>query len=83
MSSKDPEKIVMATAKAMALADVKAGTPRVVKLYVNDARRVLIDTLAAAKRQGWEVSELLATLQPPKTKKQWGEAIASPQSPTR
>ena len=83
MSSKDPEKIVMATAKAMALADVKAGTPRVVKLYIDDARRVLITTLAAAKRQGWEVSELLAALQPPKTKKQWGEAMASPHSPIR
>ena len=83
MSSKDPEKIVMATAKAMALADVKAGTPRVVKLYIDDARRVLITTLAAAKRQGWEVSELLAALQPPTAKKPWGEAMASPQSPTR
>ena len=72
MSSKDPEKIVMATAKAMALADAKAGTPRVVKLYVEDARKVLIGTLVAAKRQGWEVSELLAALQPPEIKKERG-----------
>ena len=80
MPDKDPEKMVMATAKAMALADVKAGTARVVKLYVDDARKVLIDTLVAAKRQGWEVAELLAALQPPKPKKRWGEAVAPPQS---
>ena len=83
MSSKDPEKMVMATAKAMAVAHVNVGTPRVVKLYIDDARKVLIDTLAAAKRQGWEVSELLAALQPPKAKKKWGEAAAPPQFPIR
>ena len=83
MSSKDPEKIVMATAKAMAVTHVNVGTPRVVKLYIDDARKVLIDTLAAAKRQGWEVSELLAALQPPKAKKKWGEAAAPPLSRTR
>ena len=83
MSPKDHEKIVMATAKAMARAHVGVGTPRVVRLYISDARKVLIDTLAAAKRQRWEVSELLAALQPPKPKKQWGEAAAPPQSPIR
>ena len=83
MSSKDPEKMVVATATAMARAHVGVGTPRVVKLYIDDARKVLIDTLAAAKRQRWEVSELLAALQPPKPKKQWGEAAAPPQSPIR
>ena len=83
MSSKDPEKMVMATAKAMAVAHVNVGTPRVVKFYIDDARKVLIGTLAAAKRQGWEVSELLAALQPPKAKKKWGEAAAPPQFPIR
>ena len=78
MPDKDPEKMVTATAKAMALADVKAGTPRVVALYVDDARQVLIETLSAAKRQGWEISELLAALQPPKANKKRGEAVAPP-----
>ncbi len=83
MPDKDPEKMVMATAKAMALADVKAGTPRVVKLYVDDARLVLIDTLSAAKRQGWEVSELLAALHRPKADKKRGETVAPPPPPAR
>ena len=46
MPDKDPEKMVTATAKAMALADVKAGTPRVVAHYVDDARQVLIRPVA-------------------------------------
>ena len=66
MLSKDPEKMIMATAKAMAIADIHAGTPGVVKHYVEDARKVLVDVLKAAKRQKWELSELLLALDPPK-----------------
>mgnify|MGYP001627533396 FL=1 len=72
MSPKDPEKMVMATAYAMAMADGGVGTPRVVRLYVDDARKVLVDVLKAAKRQQWELSELLLALDPPKPKpKPW------------
>jgi hypothetical protein len=72
MSPKDPEKMVMATAYAMAMADGGVGTPRVVRLYVDDARKVLVDVLKAAKRQQWELSELLLALHPPRPKpKPW------------
>ncbi|GGG46312.1 hypothetical protein IAI18_15430 [Acetobacteraceae bacterium H6797] len=72
MSPKDPEKMVMATAYAMAMADGGVGTPRVVRLYVDDARKVLVDVLKAAKRQQWELSEMLLALDPPKPKpKPW------------
>jgi hypothetical protein len=66
MSPTDPEKMVMATAKAMAIADVHAATPGVVRHYVEDARKVLVGVLKAAKRQKWELSELLLALDPPK-----------------
>jgi hypothetical protein len=68
MSPKDPEKMVMATAKAMALANNSVGTPRVVKLHVDDAREVLLGVLKAAKHQKWELDDLLAVLDPPKPK---------------
>jgi hypothetical protein len=69
---KDPEKMVMATAYAMAMANGGVGTPRVVKLYIDDARKVLIDVLKVAKRQKWEVADLLIALDPPKPKlKPW------------
>jgi len=72
MSPKDPEKMVMATAYAMAMADGGVGTPRVVRLYVDDARKVLVDVLKAAKRRRWELSELLLALDPPRPKpKPW------------
>ena len=72
MSPTDPEKMVMATAYAMAMADGGVGTPRVVRLYVDDARKVLVDVLKAAKRQQWELSEMLLALDPPKPKpKPW------------
>ncbi|MBW8271113.1 hypothetical protein [Caldovatus aquaticus] len=64
--------MVMATAYAMAMADGGVGTPRVVRLYVDDARKVLVDVLKAAKRRRWELSELLLALDPPKPKpKPW------------
>lgn len=72
MSPKDPEKMVWATAYAMAMADGGVGTPRVVRLYVDDARKVLVDVLKVAKRQKWELTELLLALDPPKPKpKPW------------
>jgi ribosomal silencing factor RsfS len=68
MPERDPEKMVLATAKAMALADIGAGTTRVVREYVVDARSVLIDVLKSAKRQRWELDELLTALVPRKIK---------------
>jgi hypothetical protein len=73
MSEKNPENMVMATAKAMALADIGVGTPRVVRHYIDDARKVLLDVFKAAKRQGWDVDELLAAINPKKPKRR-GEA---------
>ncbi|WP_027285673.1 hypothetical protein [Rubritepida flocculans] len=78
MSPKNPEKMVMATAYAMAMADGGVGTPRVVRLYVDDARKVLIDVLKAAKRQKWELSELLMALDPPKPRPQPWEKYQDP-----
>jgi hypothetical protein len=78
---KDPEKMVLATARAMALAHVGVATPPVMRLYVDDAYKVLVDVLKAAKRQGWEVPELLAALDPPKPKQRRDEAVVPPRSP--
>ena len=47
---KDIEKMVYETARAMALAGNGVGTPRVVKLYIDDARQVLLGVANAAKR---------------------------------
>jgi hypothetical protein len=69
---RDIEKIVYETAKAMALAGNGVGTPRVVKLYIDDAREVLRSVTNAAKRQGWAVEEMVLALDPPKPKlKPW------------
>jgi hypothetical protein len=78
---RDPEKMVLATAQAMAKAHVGVATPRVLRLYVDDAYKVLVDVLKAAKRQGLEVPELLAALDPPKPKERRGEAVTPPRSP--
>jgi hypothetical protein len=78
---KDPEKMVLATARAMAMAGGGVGTPRVVRLYVDDAYEVLVEVLKAIKRQGWEVPELLAALDPPKPKEMRGEAVTPSRSP--
>ena len=48
---KDIEKMVEATAKAMALAAHRCGTPRMVKLYLDDARKVLLGVAKSAKRE--------------------------------
>lgn len=80
MAPKDPEQMVLATAKAMALADIGVATPPVLREYVVDARKVLIDVLKAAKHQGWDLPELLVALEPPKPKKMRGEAWAPPRS---
>jgi hypothetical protein len=42
---KDIEKMVYATAKAMALAEHSCGTPRMVKLYIDDTWQVLLGLL--------------------------------------
>ena len=47
---KDIEKMVYATARAMALAGNGVGTPRVVQLYIDDAREVLLGVAHTAKR---------------------------------
>lgn len=65
---KDIEKMVLATAKAMAFAEHRCGTPRMVKLYIEDARTVLLDVAKAAKRQKWSVEELVVALDPQKPK---------------
>ena len=63
---KDIERMVEATAKAMALAEQSVGTPRMVKLYLDDARKVLLDVARSAKRQKWTIEELILALDPPK-----------------
>jgi len=67
-ATKDIEKIVYETAKAMALAGNGVGTPRVVKLYIDDAREVLLGMARAAKRHEWTVDEIVHALEPPKLK---------------
>jgi len=69
---KDIDKMVEATAKAMAIAEHRCGTPRMVKLYIDDARKVLLDVAESAKRQKWTIEELILALDPPKPKlKPW------------
>lgn len=69
---KDIDKMVYETARAMARAGNGVGTPRVVKLYIEDAREVLLGMPTAAKRQGWTADELVLALDPPKPKlKPW------------
>jgi hypothetical protein len=71
-AARDIEKMVYETAKALALAGNGVGTPRVVKLYIDDAREVLRGVTNAAKRQGWTVEEMVLALDPPKPKlKPW------------
>jgi pyruvate/2-oxoglutarate dehydrogenase complex dihydrolipoamide dehydrogenase (E3) component len=69
---KDIEKMVYETARAMARARNGVSTPRVVKLYIDDAREVLLGVATAAKRQGWTADELVLALDQPKPKlKPW------------
>jgi hypothetical protein len=80
---KDPEQMVMATAYAMAMANGGVGTSRVVKLFIDDARKVLVEVLKVAKRRKWEVAELLLALDPPKPKpkpKPWEKYASPPRS---
>ena len=56
--------MIYETAKALALAGNGVGTPRVVKLYIDDAREVLRGVANAAKRQGWTVEEIVLALDP-------------------
>ncbi len=79
-AQKDIEKMVVATAKAMALAAQSVGTPRMVKLYIDNARKVLLDVAKSAKRQKWTVEEQLLALDPPKPKpKPWEKYESPPQ----
>ena len=75
---KDIEKMVYATAKAMALAEHSCGTPRMVKLYVDDARQVLLDIAKAGKRDKWSFDELVVALDPPKPKENRRERREGP-----
>ena len=75
---KDIEKMVAATAKAMALAEHRCGTPRMVKLYLDDARKVLLDVAISARRQKWTIEELILALDPPKPKLKPCEKYADP-----
>ena len=63
---KDIEKMVEATAKAMALAQYRCGTPRMVKLYMDEAPRVLLLVAMAAKRMNWSPDDLVRALKPPR-----------------
>jgi hypothetical protein len=65
-ASKDIEKMVEATAKAMALAEYRCGTPRMVKLYMDEAPKVLLLVAMAAKRLNWSPDELVRALKPPR-----------------
>lgn len=65
---KDIEKMVYATAKAMALAEHQCGTPRMVKLYIDDARKVLLDVAKTGMRARWTFEELVVALEPPKSR---------------
>ena len=75
---KDIEKMVEATAKAMAIAEHRCGTPRMVKLYLDDARKVLLDVAKSARRQKWTIEELILALDPPKPKLKPCEKYADP-----
>ena len=74
---RDIDRMVLATAKAMALAEHRCGTPRMVKLYIDDARTVLLDVARAAKREKWTVDELIVALDPQKSKP-WDKDGGSP-----
>ncbi|WP_203072263.1 hypothetical protein [Falsiroseomonas ponticola] len=58
--------MVEATAKAMALAQYRCGTPRMVKLYMDEAPKVLLLVAMAAKRLNWSPDELVRALKPPR-----------------
>jgi hypothetical protein len=75
---KDIEKMVEATAKVMALAEYRCGTPRMVKLYMDEARRVLLDVARAAKRLDWTSDELIRALKPPRRPARYWEREADP-----
>lgn len=66
---RDPERMVAATAEALQRAEVYEGTPVVESLFLDDARRVLTGVLKAAKRQKWELAELLEALDRQKSKR--------------
>jgi hypothetical protein len=76
---KNIEKSVNEAARAMALARNGVGAPRVVKLYMDDARDVLLGMVYAAQRQGWTAEDLVLALDPPKPKrKPWGQHQSPP-----
>lgn|GEM_PF-6521478 len=65
MATKDAEKVVRASTRALALADGAPSTDRVLREYVEDARVALVAGLKEAKRQGWQLAELLTVLDRP------------------
>ena len=76
---KDIRKMVYEAARAMALAGNGVSTPRVVKLYIDDARKVLLGVAKAAKRQGWTAEDLVLALDPPKPKRNpWEQHQSQP-----
>jgi hypothetical protein len=73
-AARDIEKMVYATAKAMALAEHQCGTPRMVRLYIDDARKVLLDVAKTGRRARWTFEELVLALDPPKPRlSRWGK----------
>lgn len=75
---RDIEKMVEATAKAMALAEQRCGTPRMVKLYMDEARSVLLDVARAAKRLDWTPDDLVRALKAPRRPARHWEKQADP-----
>jgi len=65
VATKDAEKVVRASTRALALADGAPSTDRVLREYVEDARVALVAGLKEAKRQGWQLAELLTVLDRP------------------
>lgn len=80
---KDIERMIEATPTAMALAQYRCGTPRMLKLYLDDARKVLLDVAKSAKRHKWTVEELILALDPPKPRPRPWEKYEGPPQPGR
>ena len=75
---KDIEKMIEATATAMALAEYRCGTPRMVKLYMDDARQVLLRVAITAKRMNWTPDELVRALKPSRRPTRYRDTAVSP-----
>jgi len=78
---KDPERMVAATAEVLEREEIYSGTPVAESAIMDDARRVLIGVLKAAKRQKWDVAELLGVLDRQKPKRKHSKKNESSPQP--